>query len=68
MSATHDFYLARADQSARDAESTMLGNVRERALRAEAAWRTMAERLLHGETMRDARVAERAARDDAALG
>lgn len=45
MSATADFYISRADQSARDARTTDLPNVRERCLRAEAAWRAMADRL-----------------------
>jgi len=54
MSLTSDFYLARAAESARDAESTDLANVRERCLRAEAAWQAMATRLLHGEKLREA--------------
>lgn len=45
MSATFDFYLARASESAQAAEETDLVNVRERCLRAEAAWRAMAERV-----------------------
>lgn len=63
MSATSDFYLARADESARDAASTSLDNVRDRCLRSEAAWRSMAERLMRGETMRDTLAAEKAGRD-----
>jgi hypothetical protein len=46
VSATIDFYLIRAAECARDAQATNLVNVRERALRAEAAWRTMATRLI----------------------
>ena len=46
MSATVDFYLTRATESAQAAKDTNLVNVRERCLRAEAAWRTMAERML----------------------
>lgn len=60
MSATSDFYLARAEESARDAANTTLGNVRERALRSEAAWRSMAERLQRGEVMRDTLAAAKA--------
>ncbi len=60
MSATSDFYLARAEESARDAASTTLANVRERALRSEAAWRSMAERLQRGEVMRDTLAAAKA--------
>lgn len=60
MSATSDFYLARADESARAAVETDLSNVKERALRSEAAWRAMADRLMRGETMRDRLAAEKA--------
>lgn len=60
MSATSDFYLARADESARAAAETDLSNVKERALRSEAAWRAMADRLMRGETMRDRLAAEKA--------
>lgn len=52
MSATSDFYLTRADECARNADGAILGNVRERFQRAEAAWRAMAERLISIETMR----------------
>ena len=61
MSTTSDFYLARAEESARDAASTTLTNVRERAVRSEAAWRSMAERLQRGEVMRDTLAAAKAA-------
>lgn len=60
MSATSDFYLARAEESARDAENASLDNVEERCLRSEAAWRSMAERLLRGEEMRERLAADRA--------
>ena len=53
MSVTSDFYLARAADCARDAESTTLANVRDRCLRSEAAWRAMADRLLRGDQMRE---------------
>ncbi len=46
MNATVDFYLQRAADSADAASKTDLVNVRERCLRAEAAWRAMAERLI----------------------
>jgi hypothetical protein len=49
MSATVDFYLTRADESAKAASETQLSNVRERCLRSEAAWRVMAERLMRTE-------------------
>ena len=40
-----EFCEARAREAADEAGSTELGNVRERALRSEAAWRAMADRL-----------------------
>ncbi|MBU0556336.1 MAG: hypothetical protein KKD64_02215 [Alphaproteobacteria bacterium] len=46
MSATSDFYLARAAESADAARKADLVNVRERCLRAEAAWQQMADRLI----------------------
>lgn len=62
MSATSDFYLTQAAQSARDAQATDFPNVRERCLRSEAAWRAMAERLLKNEANRERQAAEKAAR------
>ncbi|MGD9809772.1 MAG: hypothetical protein AB7U35_00375 [Sphingobium sp.] len=44
MSATVDFYLARATENARAADETDLANVRERCLRSETVWRDMAAR------------------------
>ncbi|CAN5318184.1 hypothetical protein BH10PSE13_BH10PSE13_24840 [soil metagenome] len=61
MSATSDFYLARAAQSQREADETVLDNVRDRCLRAESAWRAMADRLLRSETERQRQVADKAA-------
>lgn len=52
MSTTSDFYLERAEACAREAAATNLVNVRERLLRAEAAWRNMADRLLYTESLR----------------
>ena len=60
MSATTDFYLARAADCARDAAAATLDNVRERNLRAEAAWLAMANKLMRGEQMRAQREAEKA--------
>lgn len=64
MSATSEFYMARAADSAREAEAATLDNVRERALRSQTAWLAMANRLVRGEAMRDTLAAEKAARDD----
>jgi hypothetical protein len=54
MSVTSDFYLARAEECARDARASSLDNVRDRFLRAENAWRAMADRLSAGERLRTA--------------
>ena len=60
MSVTSDFYLTRAADCAREAEQTRLDNVRDRCLRSEAAWRTMAERVLRSETSKSKQEAEKA--------
>ena len=44
MGTNHEFYLIRAEESAKEAAGTQLTNVRDRALRSEAAWRDMADR------------------------
>jgi hypothetical protein len=64
MSVTSEFYLARAAECAREAEATVLANVRERCLRSQDAWLTMANRLRKGETLRDEAAAEKALRND----
>jgi hypothetical protein len=61
MSAASDFYLARADQDARDALTCGLDNVRERHLRSEAAWRAMADKVMRSEAMREQADAEKSA-------
>lgn len=63
MSVTSEFYLARAAESERDAKAASLPNVRDRCLRAERAWRAMAERLMVSERDRLKRDAERTVRD-----
>jgi hypothetical protein len=55
MSAQHEFYTARAVAARADAEGTALENVRDRCLRAAAAWDSMAERLRRTEEFRAAR-------------
>ena len=62
MSTTSEYYLARADENARDAENATLDNVRDRCRRSEAAWRLMAERVVRGEAMRVTLAAEKADR------
>jgi hypothetical protein len=58
MSVTSEIYLARADECAREAGEAMLDNVRERCLRSEEAWRSMAQRVMRGEKLRDAAAAK----------
>lgn len=60
MSTTSDFYLQRANENAKAAAETTLVNVRERCLRAEAAWRIMAERLLETEQKKKRDASEKA--------
>lgn len=65
MSVTSEFYLARAAESAREAETTLLANVRERCRRSEEAWLAMANRLRKGERLRDEAAAEKALKVEA---
>lgn len=44
MATTHEFYRDRAAEARREAEAASLDNVRDRHLRAAAAWDAMAER------------------------
>jgi hypothetical protein len=62
MSSQKDFYLVRAAEARRDADAATLDNVRERCLRAEAAWSTMADRAARTDKMRVKAEAEKAAR------
>lgn len=64
MSATSDFYLARAAESALQAESTDLENVRDRWLRAESAWRAMGDKLVKSELKRAEAATEKAQREE----
>jgi hypothetical protein len=65
MSVQHDFYVLRADEARADAERAVLANVKERCLRAAAAWQVMADRAHRAETGRaeqeERKRAERAA-------
>lgn len=56
-----DFYLTRAAEAKRDADAATLANVRDRCLRAEAAWSEMAARADRGDKMRAKLDAEKAA-------
>jgi hypothetical protein len=64
MSQSFEFYTQRADEAAAEARLAQLDNVRDRALRSEAAWRQMAERLLRVEEQRRIADVTRAARRD----
>ena len=66
MSVSSEFYLARAEESAREADKAVLDNVRDRCRRSEAAWRQMADRLIRSDEMRDTLAAEKAQRIEAA--
>jgi hypothetical protein len=50
-----EFYRTQATKSAAEAAAATLENVRDRCLRAAAAWETMAERIERTETMRAGR-------------
>ena len=52
MSATIDFYVAQAGKCRADADASPLTQVRDRNLRAAAAWQAMADKLLHTEKLR----------------
>jgi hypothetical protein len=52
MSTHHEFYLERAAAARRDASEANLDNVRDRCLRAAAAWDEMASRAARTERMR----------------
>ena len=65
MSQTFEFYDARAKEAAAEAKKAKLQNVRERALRAEATWRGLAEQAQRVATERAKADAERIARREA---
>ena len=64
----HDLYRQRAAEARADADRAELGNVRERCLRAEAAWLVMAERADRTERLRAAHEADNAAAAAALVG
>ena len=57
MSISYEFATERAEEAASAARSAELDNVRERALRSEAAWRDMADRARKTEESRAKREA-----------
>ena len=56
-----EIYLARAAEAKIDADAATLANVRDRALRSEAAWADMAARAGRTDKMRARLVEEKAA-------
>lgn len=56
-----DLYQQRAAEARADADAAILDNVRDRCLRAEAAWQAMAERAARTERMRATLEAHKAA-------
>ena len=52
MSTHHEFYLERAAAARRDADAANLANVRDRCLRAAAAWDEMASRAARTDRLR----------------
>ncbi|SEH10631.1 hypothetical protein SAMN05428974_0014 [Sphingopyxis sp. YR583] len=52
MSATIEFYVTQAEKCTAEAEASALTQVRDRNLRAAAAWQAMADKLLHTEQLR----------------
>lgn len=56
-----EVYLLRAEQARAEADEATLANVRERCLRAEAAWMEMAARADRTEKMRATQLAAKAA-------
>lgn len=61
MSAQHDFYIARAAEARADADRAQLDNVRDRCLRAAAAWQAMADRAQRTDNFRAQSEARKAA-------
>lgn len=61
MSTNADFYRARAAEARRDAEASALANVRDRCLRAAAAWEVMADRAIRTDRLRAEQESRKAA-------
>lgn len=59
-------FRTRADEAMLAADDTPLANVRDRYLRAAAAWEEMAQRALRRDRHREEDAARRAERDEAA--
>jgi hypothetical protein len=66
MSQQHEFFLARAAQARSEADAASLPNVKDRCLRAVAAWEDMAARVERTEKQRARVEAARLARSEEA--
>jgi hypothetical protein len=60
MSTQHDQFAARAEEARAEADAATLDNVRDRCLRAAAAWEAMAARARRTDVMRAKQLAEKA--------
>ena len=63
-----EVYILRAEQARAEADEATLDNVRDRCLRAEAAWMEMASRAARTERMRAEHEAHKAAAAQSAEG
>jgi hypothetical protein len=61
MTTLHEHYTARAEEARADADTATLDNVRDRCLRAAAAWEVMAARARRTDLMRAKQLADKAA-------
>jgi hypothetical protein len=61
MASQLEFYRARAEEARTEAAAATLDNVRDRCLRAAAAWEDMADRAARTDRMRARAEAEKAA-------
>ena len=66
MNQTFAFYDARAKESATEAAAAQLDMVRERCLRSEKTWRTLADQALRVQAEREKADVARAERQEAA--
>jgi hypothetical protein len=60
MSTNHELYLTRAAEARADADLATLDNVRDRSLRAAAAWQAMADRAARTDVFRAQQAAAKA--------
>lgn len=66
MSANLDFYLSQAEKCRAEADASILTQVRDRNMRAAAAWQAMADKLARAETSRAEKARETTPANDTA--